>query len=75
MRRLFTRLASATSAWRRVLSLLWQTQPWFVMGLLVLTYARLFHLQASGYLESATLPLSPVLVPEADGEIEQISAD
>lgn len=37
MRRLLTHVALVTSAWRRVLHLLWQTQPWFVTGLLALT--------------------------------------
>lgn len=34
MKRLFTSLS--TSAWRRVLVLIWRTQSWFVLGLLAL---------------------------------------
>ena len=36
MRRLLAHLASVTSSWRRVLQLLWHTQPWFVTVLLAL---------------------------------------
>jgi ATP-binding cassette, subfamily B, bacterial len=37
MKGLFSHLALVTSTWRRVLQLVWQTQPWFVAGLLCLT--------------------------------------
>lgn len=37
MKRFFSRLSSGTLAWRRVLTLIWQTQPWFVIGLILLT--------------------------------------
>lgn len=36
MQRLLTHIANVTLAWRRMLQLLWQVQPWFITGLIVL---------------------------------------
>ncbi len=58
MRRFFNHLASVTSAWRRVLKLIWQTQPWFVVGLIVLTVL-------SGLVPSAQIQLTSSIIGSA----------
>src|SRR5450755_3219241 len=58
MRRLLNHLARVTSAWRRVLTLLWQTQPWFVGALLVLTVV-------SGLVPSAQIQLTSSIIGSA----------
>ncbi len=58
MRRLLAHLASVTSAWRRVLQLLWHTQPWFVTCLLVLTVL-------SGLVPSAQIQLTSAIIGSA----------
>lgn len=55
MRRFFHHLASMTSAWRRVLVLIWQTQPWFVMTLIFLTLL-------SGLIPSAQIQLTSSII-------------
>ena len=58
MRRLLTHLARMTSAWRRVLRLLWHTQPWFVAGLLLLTVL-------SGLVPAAQIQLTSSIIGSA----------
>ncbi len=58
MRRFFSHLASVTSAWRRVLLLIWQTQPWFVVGLIFLTVL-------SGLVPSAQIQLTSSIIGSA----------
>lgn len=55
---MFNHLASVTSAWRRTLRLIWQTQPWFVTALLALT---LF----SGLVPSAQIQLTSLIIGSA----------
>lgn len=58
MRRLYTHFAGVTAAWRRVLHLIWRTQPWFVVGLTALTVL-------TGLVPSAQIQLTSVLVGSA----------
>lgn len=58
MKSLFYHLGCATSAWRRVLILIWQTQPWFVMTLILLTVL-------SGLVPSAQIQLTSAIIQTA----------
>jgi len=58
MRLFFKYVANVTSAWRRVLKLIWQTQPWFVMGLLVFTVLI-------GLVPSAQIQLTSLIIQTA----------
>lgn len=58
MKHLLSHLTLVTSAWRRVLKLLWRTQPWFVMGLLSLTVL-------SGLVPSVQLQLTSSIIGSA----------
>src|SRR5581483_4210800 len=58
MKRLLAHLASVTSAWRRVLLLLWQNQPWFIASLLALTVL-------SGLVPSLQIQLTSAIIGSA----------
>jgi ATP-binding cassette subfamily B protein len=58
MKHLFSHLISVTSAWRRALRLIWQTQPWFVISLLLLT-------MLSGLVPSAQIQLTSSIIQSA----------
>ena len=58
MKHLFSHLISVTSAWRRALRLIWQTQPWFVISLLLLTVL-------SGLVPSAQIQLTSSIIQSA----------
>lgn len=55
MRRFFKHLVGVTSAWRRVLILIWHTQPWFVVVLISLTVL-------SGLIPSAQIQLTSSII-------------
>jgi len=58
MKHLFSHLISVTSAWRRALRLIRQTQPWFVISLLLLTVL-------SGLVPSAQIQLTSSIIQSA----------
>lgn len=58
MKRMLTHLLVVTSAWRRMLILLWRTQPWFVTSLLVLTVLN-------GLVPSAQIQLISAIIGSA----------
>lgn len=58
MKSLFNHFGSGTSAWRRVLIMIWQTQPSFVVGLILLTVL-------SGLVPSGQIQLTSSIIQTA----------